>query len=68
VGIQEISCVGDDDVRMTGGDGDGVRVVTARSWLEGGEVVRGGELDVGGDLEDLDDQLFCSEQLHQTIS
>jgi len=43
---------------MTGGDGDGVRVVTARSWLECSKVARGGDLDVGGDLEDLDDQLF----------
>jgi len=30
----------------------------ARSWLEGGEVGRGGDLDVGGDMEDMDDQLF----------
>jgi len=49
---------------MGGGDGDGVRVVTARSWLEGSEVGQGGDLDVGGDLEDLDDQLF---HLIQTV-
>jgi len=32
--------------------------MSARSWLEGGEEERGGDLDIGGDLEDLDDQLF----------
>jgi len=44
--------------------GDGARVVSALSWLEGGEKGRGGDLDVGGDLEYLDDQLF---QLIQTV-
>jgi len=59
VGIQEISGNDDEDGMMRGGgDGDRVRVVTARSWLEGGEVGRGRDLDVGGNLEDLDDQLF----------
>jgi len=57
-GIQEISAVEDDNTEMTGDDGDGARVVSACSWLEGGEKGRGGDLDVGGDLEDLDDQLF----------
>jgi len=41
-----------------------VRVVSGRSWLEGGEVRREGDLDVGGDLEDLDDQLL---HLLQTV-
>jgi len=54
----KISGVEDEDVRMKVGDGDGVRVVRARSFLEGGEEGRGGDLDVGGNLEDLDDQLF----------
>jgi len=37
-GVQDISPVGDDNTEMTGGKGDGVRVVSARFWLEGGEV------------------------------
>jgi len=60
-GVQEISAIDDEDGMMTGGDGDGnfgVRRVSARSWLEGSEV------DLGGDLEDLDDQLF---HLIQTV-
>jgi len=38
--------------------GDGVRVVSAHSWLGGGELVRGGDIAVGGELDDLDEHLF----------
>jgi len=57
-GMRNTSAAGDDNTQMTGGDGVGARVVSARSWLEGGEEGQGGDLDIGGDLEDLDDQLF----------
>jgi len=58
-----ISGVGDDGDTMTGAGGDRVRTVTARSWLEG-EIGRGGDIDMDGELEDLDEQLY---QLIQTI-
>jgi len=57
-GMRDTGATGADNTQMTEGDGVGVRVVSARSWLEGGEEGRGGDLDIGGDLEDLDDQLF----------
>jgi len=57
-GLQAIIGNDDEDGMATGGDSDRVRVVTARSWLKGSVEGRGGDLDVGGDLEDLDDQLF----------
>jgi len=53
-----IATVDEENGMATGVDGDGVRVLIARSWMEGSEVGRGGDLYVGGDLEDLDDQLF----------
>jgi len=58
-----ISGVEDDEDAMTGAGGDRVRRVTARSWLEG-EVKRGDDLDMDGELEDLDEQLY---HLIQTI-
>jgi len=57
-GMRDTSATSADNTQKTEGDGVGVRVVSARSWLEGGEEGRGGDLDIGGDLEDLDDQLF----------
>jgi len=53
-GMCDTSAAGVDNTQMTGGDGVGVRVVSARSWWEGCEEGRGGDLDIGGDLEDLD--------------
>jgi len=57
-GMRDTSAAGGENTQITGGDGVGARVVSARSWLEGGEEGRGGDLDIGRDLEDLDDQLF----------
>jgi len=57
-GLQIITNLDEEHGMATGGDDGGVRVVTARSWLEGSQVGQGGDLDVGGDLEDMDDQLF----------
>jgi len=41
-GIQITTNLDEEDGMATGGDDDGVRVVTARSWLEGSEVGRSG--------------------------
>jgi len=58
-GFLVVRAVEDDDVGLaTGADGDGVWVVSVRSWLGGGEVVRGGDLAVGGELDDLDEHLI----------
>jgi len=57
-GMRGIADVEDVNTPTTRGDGAGVRVVSARSWLEGGEEGQGGDLDIGGELEDLDEQLF----------
>jgi len=44
-GLHVVSAVWDDEEGLaTGAEGDGVRVVSARSWLGGGELVRGGDL------------------------
>jgi len=56
--MHDTSAAGANKTQMTEDDDVGVRVVSAHSWLEGGEEGRGGDLDIGGDLEDLDDQLF----------
>jgi len=78
-GLLVVSAVEDDDEGLaTGADGDGVRVVSAHSWLGDGEVVRGGDLAVGGELDDLDEHLIqiilgipppwtVPRVLHQTV-
>jgi len=58
-GLHVVSAVDDDAEGLaTGAEGDGVRVVLARSWLGGGELVQGGDLAVGGELDDLDEHLI----------
>jgi len=58
-GLHVVSAVNDDDEGLvTGAERDGVWVVSARSWLGDGEVVRGGNLAVGGELDDLDEHLI----------
>jgi len=56
-GSNIISGVKEDEDAMTGAGGDRVRTVTARSWLEG-EIKRGDDIDMDGELEDLDEQLY----------
>jgi len=58
-GLHVVSATGADDESLaTGGEGDRVRVVSARSWLGGGELVPGGDIAVGGELDDLDEHLL----------
>jgi len=58
-GLHVVNAVDDDDEGLaTGAEGDGVWVVSARSWLGGGELVLGGDLAVGGELDDLDEHLI----------
>jgi len=48
----------DEEGLATRAERDRVRVVSARSWLGGGELVRRGDLAVGGELDDLDEHLI----------
>jgi len=55
-GLHVVGIAGEDDQRLV--TGDRVRVVSARSWLGGGELVQGGDIAVGGELDDVDEHLL----------
>jgi len=55
-GLHVVSAADGYDGRLAAGDG--VRVVSPHSWLGGGELVRGGDIAVGGELDDLDEHLI----------